>query len=148
MAISLDAQLDAQAWLDAFDTIVSSFEDLEPLFDEIVEDFVIPSIKNIFDTDGLDTWAASSWSLTLLRDTYNLYNSLTDLGHSENVYDPDEKSFLFDSNVEYFHFHELGSVDVPARPILGLVDPEDPAVSRIVSSWAENIVSQALASVR
>ena len=126
------------------------FSDFEPLLNRIVDEFFVPEIEHIFDTDGLGTWAPTSRPNPILRDTYRLQGSLTDRNHGEFLFEIQGNSLSADSDnspVFYHKFHEDAdqyNVPFPERPVIGLLDDTDPRIEDIVQDYIDTAVNDVL----
>ena len=121
------------------------FSDLTPLFTEVADVFLIPKIEQIFDTDGLGTWAPTQRTNPILRDTYALYNSLTNRNDVNANFIATSNTFSFGSHLFYHELHEGGwdefNVPFPPRPIIGLIDDDDPEIGETIQNYINEVVS-------
>ena len=113
-------------------------ENKSDLWDRLIENVIVREIENIFATDGRGTWAPTQQDNPILRDTYRLFRSYTDV----DSYIATRESLTYGSDVDYAIFHERGTEVMPARPVLGLLE-EDPAFEQQLldetQSWIESI---------
>ena len=127
--------------------IDDALSDLSPLFTDVRDVFLIPNIDNIFNTDGLGTWDPTSRPNPILRDTLALYNSLTNANDPNMDFTAAHNSFSFGSHLFYHELHEGGwdefNVPFPPRPIIGLLDENDPEIGDIIQNFTDDIVQKA-----
>ena len=132
--------------------IDEDFSDLTPFFTDIRDVFLIPNIDNIFDSDGLGTWAETTRSNPILRDTLALYNSLTDPNSPDSSTVIEPNAFEFGSTLFYHDLHEGGwdefNVNFPPRPIIGLIDEDDPQIGEILQNFIDENVARIFAGYR
>ena len=57
---------------------------------------------------------------TILVDTGRLRQSLTELGSPDNLFRVDKRGALFGTNVDYAFWHQRGTKQMPARPMVGM----------------------------
>lgn len=126
--------------------IDDAFSDYTPLFTDIRDVFLIPNIDNIFATDGLGTWAQTTRPNPILRDTLDLYNSLTDPNDPNMNFPITATEFEFGSHVFYHEWHEEGwdafNVPYPPRPIIGLLDEDDPEIGVVIQHFIDDIIGR------
>ena len=117
--------------------IRNAFANTSNLMQSIKDDFVTPEIENIFDTDGYGTWDQTSRPNPILRDTLLLKDSIDDIieiGHDTLSIDTDK------STASYHSLHEDGTTRFVARPVIGLLDDEDPRIEEIIEDWVDGVI--------
>ena len=112
----------------------------DDLWDRLIENVIVREIENIFNTDGRGGWEQTNRDNPILRDTYRLFRSYTDAGSSDNIGIRTDDVLTYGSSVEYAIFHETGTSDMPARPVLRLLD-EDPAFEQQLIEETQNWIS-------
>ena len=119
----------------------------------MIDELLVPDIEHVFDTDGLGTWRPTTRSNPILRDTFRLYNSLTDKNNSEFIIETEELKIIIDyedSPVFYHKFHEDGTETkdgnewIPARPVVGLLDDTDPRIQELLETYVREIIDTIL----
>lgn len=122
-------------------------DDLRPLWELIRREYVIPSIDNIFKTDGRGTWAPTSRPNPILRDTRRLFKSYTIPGASGNINEVTRNRFRWGSNVPYAQYHEFPdrAPNLPVRAVVELLTSpaETMKVDAIVRRWTNNVIRRA-----
>lgn len=125
----------------AFQFLIDHLSDLTPLWDRILEQWYIVQTENIFDTDGLGTWDATSRPNPILRDTYRLFESYTDPNHPDFIWTTTEFSLAYGSNVPYSDWHEDGTSKLKKRQVIALLDQEDAALDVVLQDWINDLDS-------
>ena len=141
MAINIDMSDIDESFIPALTAIIDEFTDLTNVLTTIVEDVLIPETEDIFSTDGRWTWDPTSRPNPILRDTLRLYESLTSLGHPDNITDIGTDYVEFGSDVFYHDYHEEGTSRFVARPILGLWDV-DSELEIVIQKWVDGILDR------
>lgn len=136
----MPAQLDWQQERQALQEIRDELSDLSPLLERVRDEAIIAQVETLFDTDGLGQWDPTTRPNPILRDTYDLYTSVTD--PNSGVYQITAYDLDIDHTIFYGDLHEGGwdefNVPYPPRPIFGLVDV-DADVARIGQEWADEL---------
>ena len=133
----------------ALQSIKNEFDNPQSLYDDVITKFYIPYNVETFRTDGRGTWAPTKRPNPILRDTYALYNSFTDISDPKFLYISTPDGFEVGSKVHYWYWHEFGwddfrgSSEVPPRPITGLIDEDDPELEEVVVSWFDDLATRA-----
>lgn len=103
--------------LDDIDHNIAVVSDFSPILDGLVDDVIIPRIREIFQSEGEGTWppriTGGTWPL-LIR-TGQLYRSLTSTYDSNNVFDVSRTGLEFGTTLDYAEYVERD------RPILDLL---------------------------
>lgn len=138
---------DAREVIDALEALRDILQDFSPFFERVRDEFYIVQIEHIFDTDGLGNWPNNTRPNPILRDTGELYDSYTNRNHPDFVEYITGTEAAFDSSVIYADSHEVGYPSplggyVPARPVPGLIDFDDPELDRIGQEWFDEIEKQ------
>lgn len=99
-------------------------DDWVPFWDHIIDNVIVDWIDTIFDTAGFGRWEPRKDDLPhpLLQDTLNLRNALTDPNDPDNYTVKSRDGLEYGSTVEYQEYHEYGTVNLPARPIVEMLD--------------------------
>ena len=121
----------------ALDYIRNAFANTSDLMQSIKDDFITPEIENIFNTDGYGGWAGTERPNPILRDTLLLQDSIDD------IIDVDNDSISIDtsdSSAFYHDLHEEGTSRFEARPVIGLLDDEDPRIEEIIEEWIDDVI--------
>lgn len=138
--------LNYQDILQALVYIRSQLEDFSPLFNRVIDEFYVVQTENIFDTDGLGTWDPTTRPNPILRDTYELFDSYTDRNSADFDLDIGTDEFSVRSTVFYADWHEYGwdryNVHYPPRPVVSLIDDNDPTLAQIVQDYVNDIDQQ------
>ena len=142
----MPARFDISDLQQALSRIRQDLSDLSPLLERVRDEVIILQIENIFSTDGLGTWDSTSRPNPILRDTGALYDSVTDSGSA--VFDIDADSLSISPSVYYHEWHEGGwdeyNVRFPPRPVLRLLDTDDPEIENIVQDYIDDIADRHL----
>ena len=123
--------------LEAFNLLKDLLDDFSPLFERWRDEFYIVQTEYIFDTDGLGTWDPTTRPNPILRDTYDLFNSYTDINDPNFQETISGTRVSFDTGVYYADWHEQGTSRFVARPVAGLIDFDDPELERISQEYAD-----------
>ena len=117
--------------------IRNAFANTSNLMQSIKDDFITPEIENIFDTDGYGTWDQTSRPNPILRDTLLLKDSIDDIIEIGN----DTLSIDTDKSAATYHtYHEDSTPRFVARPVIGLLDDEDPRIEEIIEAWVDDVI--------
>lgn len=122
--------------------------DTSPLWDTVIENAIIPKIREVFSTNGYGQWPQRQDNLPhpLLRKSYDLFNSLTNRAAPGHVEHRTAASLEYGTDIPYANTHEFGRGPIPARPYLQLaVDSGlDDDVAREVDRYYQNRFNQIL----
>ena len=133
-------------------SIERAFTDLTPFMNRWIDELLIPDIENIFSSNGLGTWLPTTRSNPILRDELRLYKSVTDRNSPEFLIEVDGNRMIIDteeSSVFYHDWHEEGpdvyeNVRFPARPVIGLLDDDDPRIDELLEDYVRELVDEIL----
>ena len=128
------------------DSMLGRVNDMSDLFERIRDDYYVLEIMEIFATDGRGTWAPTQRTNPILRDSLDMYNSLTDITDPNFIELITPTTLTLDTAVWYQNLHEFGwdeyTVPFPPRPIFALLDPNSPAQEAVIEVWAEDVIIQ------
>lgn len=86
-------------------------KDLSPFWKRSARPLIVNDVKKVFATDGFGRWKKredSDETHPLLRDTLKLYNSWTKVSAEGNIYQVNEKSITWGTNLKYAKYQEHG----------------------------------------
>ena len=121
MPVSVGIHIEARGLnraLSGLDQVQRSLTDTSPLWDHVIENAVIPKLREVFRTNGYGRWPPRQDNLPhpLLRKSFDLFNSLTDRAAPGHVERRTASSLEYGTDIPYADVHEFGAGPVPPRP--------------------------------
>lgn len=149
-------QQDTNSVIEALQNIKDILDNIDqyilPTIVKYLRDEVIQLADRIFKEEGIDPWVPLSEEYeqrkskeypnsTILRRTDALYG-----GYTDNNIDFSDYGIL--PHIEYSEYHEEGTGNIPARPVLGQIenylDIDDAALTQKITSDVYDIIKNAI----
>ena len=120
-------------------------QDLRPLFEIIRRDIIVERIRKLFISNGFGTWKRTKANHPILRDTYALYHSYTELGAIGNVHRVSPNTLVWGSDLPYAEYHEEGTRYIDARKVIGLLEERRLArdIEQRAEQWLQRDINRA-----